>query len=183
MAFKGLFIGIDRYISADINWLSCARRDATALHALFADTMGGDCSLLVDEQATNDGLRIAFESLSMCESDDVVVIAFSGHGTSTHELVPYDTNLKEISGTTIPLDQLADWFSKIPAKRLLLILDCCFSGGMGAGLEGGRGSTRCFIRVGQAGAVRRARTHNPYRIGTDPRGIRKSQARARSSHI
>jgi helicase len=30
MAFKGLFIGIDRYASTEINWLSCASRDARA---------------------------------------------------------------------------------------------------------------------------------------------------------
>ena len=42
MAFKGLFIGIDRYASAEINWLSCAIRDAKALHGLFTDTLGGD---------------------------------------------------------------------------------------------------------------------------------------------
>jgi hypothetical protein len=34
MAFKELFIGIDRYDSPEINWLSCANRDAKALHAL-----------------------------------------------------------------------------------------------------------------------------------------------------
>jgi helicase len=132
MAFKGLFIGIDRYASVDINWLSCARRDATALHALFSDTLGGDCVLLTDDQATKDGLVKAFERLAACEADDVVVIGFSGHGTSTHELVFYDTDLRDIPGTTISLDELAGLFSQIPAKRLLLVLDCCFSGGMGA---------------------------------------------------
>jgi ATP-dependent DNA helicase len=132
MAFKGLFVGIDRYASADINWLSCARRDATALHALFGDTLGGDSALVVDEQATKEMLRLGFEKLSCCDADDVVVIGFSGHGTSTHELVLYDTNLRDIAATTISLTELAEWFAKIPARRLLLILDCCFSGGMGA---------------------------------------------------
>ena len=46
MSFKGLFIGIDRYSSAEINCLSCARRDATALRALFMDTFGGTGTLL-----------------------------------------------------------------------------------------------------------------------------------------
>jgi uncharacterized caspase-like protein len=132
MAFKGLFVGIDRYISADVNWLNCARRDATALHALFADTLGGDCKLLVDEQATTEAFSHAFEELALCDPDDIVVIAFSGHGTSTHELVLYDTELRDITATTVSLDRLAHWFSKIPASRLLLVLDCCFSGGMGA---------------------------------------------------
>jgi hypothetical protein len=132
MAFKGLFIGIDRYASTDVSWLSCARRDATALHALFSDTLGGDSALITDDQATKGAVRLAFERLSSCDPDDVVVIGFSGHGTSTHELVLYDTSLRDFAATTIALSQLAEWFAKIPAKRLLLILDCCFSGGMGA---------------------------------------------------
>jgi helicase len=52
MAFKGLFIGIDRYASSYIPWLSCAKPDATALHALFSDTLAGNTVLLTDEQAT-----------------------------------------------------------------------------------------------------------------------------------
>jgi helicase len=42
MAFRRLFIGIDHYASNEINWLSRARRDATALPALFMDTFGGE---------------------------------------------------------------------------------------------------------------------------------------------
>jgi hypothetical protein len=61
MAFKGLFIGIDRYDSPEINWLSCANRDAKALHALFTDTLGGETMLLTDEQATVAAIRERFE--------------------------------------------------------------------------------------------------------------------------
>ena len=57
MTFKGLFIGIDRYVSAEINWLSCATRDATALHALFSDSLGGETTLLTDGQATVAGIQ------------------------------------------------------------------------------------------------------------------------------
>lgn len=64
MAFYGLFIGVDRYRSPDINWLSCARRDAVALEALFADALGGATTLLVDEDATQDRIREAFARLS-----------------------------------------------------------------------------------------------------------------------
>jgi helicase len=48
LSYKGLFIGIDRYASPGIDWLSCARRDARALHGLFADSMGGETALLTD---------------------------------------------------------------------------------------------------------------------------------------
>jgi len=132
MAFKGLFIGIDRYDSPEINWLSCATRDAKALHALFTDTLGGETMLLTDEQASVAAIRERFEQLATCNPDDVVVIAFSGHGTETHELVGHDTDPYDLARTTIPLTTLDEWCSCIPSRRLLIVLDCCFSGGMGA---------------------------------------------------
>jgi len=132
MAFKGLFIGVDRYASAEISWLSFARRDAVALHALFTDTLGGETALLTDERATVSAIREAFERLAVSDEEDVVVVSFSGHGTETHELVTHDADPYDLVNTTIPLDTLGEWCARIPAQRLLIVLDCCFSGGMGA---------------------------------------------------
>jgi ATP-dependent DNA helicase len=132
MAFKGLFIGIDRYASPEINWLSCAGRDAIALHALFTDALGGDAALLTDAEATVPRIHECFEALAASSLDDVVVIAFSGHGTETHELVAHDTDPYNLAATTIPLTTLGEWCARIPARRMLIVLDCCFSGGMGA---------------------------------------------------
>jgi helicase len=132
MAFHGLFIGIDRYASAGIDELSCARRDAVALEALFADTLGGNSVLLVDADATRTRIEQQFSALSGCDVDDTVVIAFSGHGSETHELATHDTDPLNLSYTAIPLDLMQEWFSRIPARRLVLFLDCCFSGGFGA---------------------------------------------------
>ena len=103
MAFKGLFIGIDQYASDDINELSCARRDATALHALFMDTFGGTGELLTDAAATVPAIQGAFERLARAAEDDVVVVAFSGHGTTTHDLVAHDTDPYNLAATTIPV--------------------------------------------------------------------------------
>jgi replicative superfamily II helicase len=132
MAFLGLFVGIDRYQSPKIKWLSCAKRDAVALHSLFADTLGEGGIVLTDEDATRVAIESHFAQLAACHQDDVVVIAFSGHGTETHELVTFDADLNNLSSSCIPLDILTQWFSRIPARRLVCFLDCCFSGGMGA---------------------------------------------------
>jgi replicative superfamily II helicase len=132
MAFRGLFIGIDRYASVAINELTCARRDAVALDALFLDTLGGETKLLLDAEATRAGIEQAFAHLAACDDDDTIVVAFSGHGSETHELVTHDAEITDLPRTAIPLDELQKWFSRIPAKRLILFLDCCFSGGMGA---------------------------------------------------
>ncbi|MEA2691115.1 MAG: ATP-dependent helicase, partial [Acidobacteriota bacterium] len=132
MRFHGLFIGIDRYASTEIAELTCARRDAVALEALFADTLCGNTVLLTDTDATLGKIEGELGRLTTCSSEDIVVISFSGHGSPDHELVMHDSNLRDLGGTTLPLDSLASWFSKIPAKRLVLFLDCCFSGGIGA---------------------------------------------------
>ena len=104
MAFRGLFIGIDRYRSPDINELSCARRDAVALEALFADTLGGTTVLLTDQEATRERIAAEFVALENCDPGDTVVIGFSGHGSNTHELVTHDTDTNNILATAIPLD-------------------------------------------------------------------------------
>jgi replicative superfamily II helicase len=132
MMFRGLFVGIDRYASPMVDELSCARRDAVALHALFADTLGDGARLLTDEQATYAAIEENFEALASCDEDDVVVVAFSGHGSETHELITHDADVNDLAGSCVPLDTLTEWFSRIPARRLVCILDCCFSGGMGA---------------------------------------------------
>ena len=126
MAFRGLFIGIDRYQSPAIGELSCACRDAMALNALFTDTLGGASTLLTDTDATKQRIETEFLALADCDVDDTVVIGFSGHGSETHELIPYDADILNLPASAVPLDLLQDWFSRIPARRLVFFLDCCF---------------------------------------------------------
>jgi replicative superfamily II helicase len=132
MALRGLFVGIDRYAHPQANWLHCARRDATALHALFTDTLGPGAELLTDQQATRAAIEAQLLSLAQCSADDLVVVAFSCHGTPGHHLATFDTDPADLAATAIPLTLLGTWFSGIPARRLLCIIDACFSGGIDA---------------------------------------------------
>jgi len=88
--------------------------------------------LLTDEQATRAAIQEEFRRLETAATHDVVVVAFSGHGSETHELVAYDTDPYDIAGTSIPLTILGERCARTPCRRLLIVLDCCFSGGMGA---------------------------------------------------
>ena len=131
--FRGLFVGINRYHSAAIRNLASAVRDAEALYALFNDNVGGACRLLTDAAATTDRIRAELRALQQASTeDDVVVVTFSGHGSETHELITFDTDPDDLPSTALPLDELTDLISAIPAKHLLVVLDCCFSGGAGA---------------------------------------------------
>jgi helicase len=129
---RGFFVGIDRYAAAEICELRYAERDATALHALFSDTLGAGAELLVGAAATRAAIEEQFARLRDVGPDDFVVIGFSGHGSETHELVTYDAHVADLASTSIPLDALTEWFKAIPARQLVCVLDCCFSGAMGA---------------------------------------------------
>lgn len=130
--YRGLFVGVDVYESDQIPELRCAERDARALHALFGDTLGDGAVLLRGTEATNAAIAAELQALEQTHPDDVVVLAFSGHGSETHELIAYDTDPALIPATAIAIDDLLERFKAIPAKRLICFLDCCFSGGLGA---------------------------------------------------
>src|SRR5262245_12021159 len=60
MTFLAAFIGVDRHQDLRIRELGGARRDATALWALFTDTIPNlSATLLVDEHASINAIRRA----------------------------------------------------------------------------------------------------------------------------
>lgn len=130
---RGLFIGIDKY-RAPVNRLSCARADAAAVGALFEDTLAGDVKMLLDEDATKKAITDRLEELQTSSPEDFVVISFAGHGTKNHQLVPYDIDTSDqesVNSSCLSLDELAALLDAIPAKQMMVFLDCCFSGGFG----------------------------------------------------
>lgn len=130
MAIKACFIGIDKYLDPEINELAGAVKDATALWALFSDTIPDiDSKLLCNEHATLENIKINLAScLTSAAADDIVIISFAGHGTRHHRLVTHNTSRSVIDATTISMDEIASLFKNSPAKAVFFILDCCFSG-------------------------------------------------------
>ncbi|MBV9872120.1 MAG: DEAD/DEAH box helicase [Frankiaceae bacterium] len=127
---RGLFIGINAY-KAPVTRLSCAVPDAIALASLFADTHQGQIRELVDDAATKLDILRSLAGLESADPDDVVIITYSGHGTEDHELVPFDVDPTDLAGSCISLDSIAEALDRIPSKHLIVVLDCCFSGGFG----------------------------------------------------
>ncbi|MCX5233834.1 DEAD/DEAH box helicase [Streptomyces prunicolor] len=128
MKFHGLFVGID-YYDAEYDRLRYAKRDATALHALFADNLDGKATLLLDSDATKEKFVTEMRSIAeICTDEELVVIAFSGHGIVGGALAMHDTLPDRTAETSLSLDELAELTRGIRARALLLVLDCCFSG-------------------------------------------------------
>ncbi|WFF08713.1 DEAD/DEAH box helicase [Micromonospora sp. WMMD1076] len=129
--FHGLFIGVNNYQHPSFRALSFARRDAGVLHALFSDTFGGNATLLLEGDATRDKILTELGRIESTSADsDIVVVTFSGHGTPAHELAPWDASPERPTETAIPFADFAGHLERITARVLIVVLDCCFSGGL-----------------------------------------------------
>ena len=130
MALRAVFIGINKHIDPGIPELTGATNDATALWALFKDSVEGIADQrLVDHEATAASIRRALDtSLNDAAEADSVIVFFAGHGTPGHQIVPFDADLSAVNQTTIPMEELADRLKATSSRASLIILDCCFSG-------------------------------------------------------
>jgi hypothetical protein len=145
-----LIIGIDKYpnLSERAQLEGCVR-DAREVASLLETRFGFPASgmtVLLDEQATRDGILAAMEALAArVEENDAVVVHYSGHGSQRLALeenisragVMEETFVAQDSGHEDPHPnrdissaELRDWLARLTKKtpNVTLILDCCHSG-------------------------------------------------------
>jgi metacaspase-1 len=135
-----LVIGIAGY-QAVSSLPAVVRNDASTLRHLLVDPARcgyppGQVSLLLDKQATRDNLRQTLDDLAQRTTpDDTVVLFFSGHGARDSDgaayLLPHDCRLDSLQDTALASAEVTAWLNSIRAARLLVLLDCCHSGGIG----------------------------------------------------
>jgi len=98
--------------------------------------------LLLDQQATQAALRQALADLATrSDPDSVVTIYLSGHGGQIESgpyageyILPIDvdyTSDVSVARTAISGAEFTDALRKIPARKVLILFDCCHSGGIG----------------------------------------------------
>lgn len=99
--------------------------------------------LLLDSQATTDGIRAEMSWLAESATpESTALVFFSGHGCriehgskSDNYLVPYNCDLADLNGTAISGGELTELLHSIQAQRLLVFFDSCHSGGTGEAKE------------------------------------------------
>jgi hypothetical protein len=95
--------------------------------------------LLTGKKATRTAVLSELDSLSQTtDSCSTVIVYFSGHGyrktSSTGKsfyLLTSGYNLNELKNTAISGDEFTARLRTIPARKLLVLLDCCHAGGVG----------------------------------------------------
>jgi hypothetical protein len=130
--------GISRY--QNLRPLSCAGADARDVaEVLSGSATSAHAKLSVDAEATKEailgGLRWVAESAG---ADDTAIVFLSGHGgrlatqAGGHAyFCPVEASLDDSERTCITGDELTAALRAVKSERLVVLLDACYSGGIG----------------------------------------------------
>lgn len=131
-------------------------KDVEDIHGLLIDPkhcgyQPENVRLLTDDQAAQTAMRQEFAALSdRCDQDSVVFIYISSHGgqiesgpSAGEYLLPVDVEVDFssvppliVADSAISGDEFTEILSTLPARKVVIIFDCCHSGGVGQPKDG-----------------------------------------------
>jgi hypothetical protein len=142
-----LVVGIGRFLYG-IQPLAFANKDAYDFYTYLTTDAGflsDNVVLLRDQNATRTNVVRALDAIvARAAEDDLVVLFFSSHGTPPDKfggvhVVTYESEVRprERVWTTALTDALLrDFIQKVRAKRLVVVMDACYSNGAYARVPG-----------------------------------------------
>lgn len=137
---RALLIGIGQAYGANgFPVLPNARRDVQALAQRLESLPGRwEVTTLLDGDATHDGILAAKADLERdLRPDDQVLIFYAGHGrdhdasSASGWMIPADGRTLEDDPSRsrwLRFDEFARFFREVPAKHVLVAMDCCYGG-------------------------------------------------------
>jgi hypothetical protein len=137
---RALLVGISTYHSAPVLPPTVAG-DARALRdVLVANGWApSDVTLLVDEEATRAAIEAALTAVAAASSaDTTVLVYFSGHGAvvdGAQLLLSVEADVSTpatILATGMPGPAFRQAVAAVPARRAIVVLDCCHAGDQAA---------------------------------------------------
>ncbi|WP_375495670.1 SUMF1/EgtB/PvdO family nonheme iron enzyme [uncultured Nostoc sp.] len=179
MAKVALLIGVSEY-EPGLSPLPNAVNDVEAMQRVLVNPeMGGfaeaDVKVLKNPQRQEMENAI-YELYANCQKDDLVLFYFSGHGVTVESGDFYfSTSItRKNQGKLIPTSAVAatnvhSWMNQSKSKRLVVILDCCFSGAFAKGLtvkDGGTVDLQQHLG-GEGRAILTASTSTQYAFESD----------------
>jgi uncharacterized caspase-like protein len=120
-------------------------KDVQALHAVLVDPAvcaypadAGHVRVLHDDAATHDAILegvLWLAERSSADPDATALIYYSGHGwveqtTGAYYLIPHDVQPFAVPTSGVAAADFQTVLRAIPARRLLVIMDCCHAAGM-----------------------------------------------------
>ena len=150
----GIVIGVASYADPRIEDLTYAATDAISFAQSLqeqSDVSPSRITLLTNDEATRAAIEQAFADIAaISRPEDKVIVYLSGHGASVPDLngdeadgdgndeafLPYDAAKGDPSSYIID-DDLGEWIERIPAEKVAVFIDSCYSGGQAKALDEG----------------------------------------------
>ena len=137
-----LVVGVGQF-KYGIQTLQYTVRDASSFYSFLVNPQGAafprsNVYYLTDQTATRDNIMKYLNTIkNSAGPDDLVVVYMSSHGTPPDKfggvhIVTYDTEVKpreRVWHTAVTENMLKDFVEGLRAKRLVMILDTCYSNG------------------------------------------------------
>jgi Caspase domain len=145
-----LIVGVGRFHDPTIQSLKYSAKDAGDVYRYMVSPSGGNFPaaavvLLDDASATRPAVVAALDRIkAKAGPDDLVFVYLSSHGTPPDKfggvhLVTYDAVVKpreQVWQTSLSEDILRSFIQGVRAKRLIIVLDACYSNGAYARVPG-----------------------------------------------
>ena len=139
-----LLIGINDYKAPRIRDLNYSEADALYLKDMlirYARYNPKNVKIVLGENATYSKIKKEIYWLGqVADKEDDVFFYFSGHGTRVEDtdgneadqmdeaFCPYETDIDNPASVILD-DEIGHWFKRIKSDKVIVVLDCCHSGG------------------------------------------------------
>ena len=136
---SALIVANDEYQDANLGRLRAPTRDAEALAGVLGDPSIGAFEVEVIYNQSEWKLRRAIGTFFADRSrDDLLLLHFSCHGVKDDSGQLYfataDTELANLDATAVPADFVNRHMTRSHSRRIILLLDCCYSGAFARGM-------------------------------------------------
>src|SRR5215207_1090409 len=138
-ARSALIVAVDSYEDPQLAQLRAPARDAEELAVVLRDPAIGDFDVQVSMNRRHYEVRVALEDFFVDRRpEDLLLLHFSCHGIKDEAgrlfFAAADTQKSRLNATAISAEYVNDLLNRARSRRVVLLLDCCFSGAFTKGL-------------------------------------------------
>ena len=120
--------------------LACPVQDVDGLAKVLVSERGEFDVLALKNEPSYKILRELQRKLKQATTDDLFLLYYSGHGkpnkSNILHLTTFDTVVAELATSAISMNRIYEILSEAKCRKIVIILDCCYSGAAGQGFKG-----------------------------------------------
>jgi uncharacterized caspase-like protein len=158
---KAVVIGINEYEDPGFGKLKYAENDARAIYDVLINPDIGDFAkedvTLLSGKSKSEVEESLETVLSEAKKDDLVFIYFAGHGKLDKSgslcLAARNTKIDRLLATSVHLEQIRRIIDQSDCRRVVFIIDSCFSGAVGQSFRSGDVPAEALEQISGQGKV------------------------------